>query len=289
MVRVFLALLFSIVGCSAPVILSELEPGNHEQCYEQKLPVAYQICLYDEKSQNRDIVYYLHGTGDWVHGFSHRTKTDGSFEKRQQWLREMRKRGGVPRIISVSFGRSFLLNNERLQIFSQIQKDIEPRLGAFRHRYLMGFSMGGHNALRAMQDQPDRYSKVVILSPNLPHCYPFLSKDALFVCNFRSPHLKDIPEMDSGLGLATDFQIKDSYSKEEYDRDNPLAQLVRFHGKLPPIYLSVGTRDQFGFFRGTRQLHARLRPVASSLRYREIDGGRHNEFDAAEIADFLQK
>ncbi len=155
------------------------------------------------------------------------------------------------------------------EVIPMIESD---RSQPVRRRYLMGYSSGGYSALSLFVKYPNLFAGVVAGMPVL-FDFDFFSDDC--VKQYAS---------DNGLDLAfitQGIQITRSVFKDypDYLKHDPLtllesADLSEIRGK--PMFIDVGSDDEFGLWTGTRNLSRSLKEKQIPHLHVERAGVAHN-------------
>ena len=235
-------------------------------------------------SKNPDILYYLHGIGgnskSWSDNYA-KANSPWKFRPSQE-----------PTVVSISFGEIWLLAQKNASeitgelmdfILDEAMPEIEASLEGFKgKRFLVGLSMGGFNATQLYLWHPGPFAKVALLCPALAEISPYVSdseyddfirrtqadpEKARFTRGIIQYAFKD----ETQWALASPFQIGPELL-------NPMH---------PPLFISTGQEDDFGFFEGGKGFAdlARTKGV-HEVKWAPING-KHCSFDADALFQFL--
>ena len=233
-------------------------------------------------STNPDILYYMHGAGQnqraWL---KHKTMIWKVWEDR-----------GIdaPTVVTFSFGPIWLMAEKNKAkasglfefVADKLMPKVEAKLGGLKGRRLVvGESMGGFNAIQLAMKRPEYFSRIAILCPDITSLQPYSS-------------WKEIKEFmtDTGTGFVHTFwEIVMERIFFAHDGSwNHAAPLIAGQELLgpqtPPLYVSYGMQDQFGFFPGARAFAELAQSKGVNVQYEAVTG-RHCSFDSQGVAQFL--
>lgn len=232
-------LLVAARSAPAEVRYASFESGSvaRSVAYAVELPPSYAT-----SDQAYPVLYFLHGLFE-NHTFWEKRGLSGV-------LHDVRSRGEIPELIVVSIdGGNSLFINSALGGFEDLfvqdligHVEATYRVIPARHgRALLGFSTGGHAALRVALKRPDVFQAVAAHSAML---------------------LERIPADEEGLGLGymTAFRraLGSPINPGLWAANNPLTWADRAGQRTPALYFDCGSEDRYGVFQGNRALHARL-------------------------------
>lgn len=260
----------------------DLEAGNFEWSY----------CLSkNSNSQPRDILYYFHGLGgsakSWQIPFSSGNSDHYIEQLRKRWSD---KNFEAPLVISISFGPAWFLSLPNPSPISgmtplmleEMIPTVEKTLGFKpQRRYMLGQSMGGHNALELYMNKPKMFDRVALLCPAVYDLSLHASDDTWAL--FTAASNADPNYISKARYLGKEF-FPDVESEEQ-------TAIRRAHKELtvefPPLYLSSGTLDEYGFYPATLNLANKAKEVGLDYVWDSVEGGRHCAPLAQRIADFF--
>ncbi len=222
------------------------------------------------------IIYYLHGLG----------------RDENEWRRNKiaRSLGDVfqpqPTVIGVSFGRDALLlenrDGGRLQFL--VDEALEIIEGqhqlAPRERFLMGESLGGHNAAQIYLHRPEVFDRVVLIAPAiLP-----MPDERSFVSAWRMGEAVGA-NISARLRLSLMWRTKFGAMLRQ---NQPLLTKVERLASVdsPPLFVTCGQHDQWGFHDSGREFAARARSRGAQVVWQSVPGS-HSTADPHSIAGFL--
>lgn len=278
-----LAVLLLLVVTVSCRLEADGEPDLFIDCKYMTPKKMFNLCIVQTKgSKNTDVVFHLHGvTGNqkhWVENFK---------EVREIW----RKNGmDAPAVATVNFGPTWFLAEKNSSPYSglfnfyinDIMPWIENRLGYKPGRkLLLGESMGGFNAAQLYFKRPDIWDKVAIICPAFTMWGPQSSKEEVEDYVKRNNANKGyINWLRAGwkafFPKASDWSNADVFQLVNEQKE-----------KYPPLFLSVGTEDDFGFYEGT----SKMAEILSSRGDRQLTwyplAGKHCARPHEQLADFL--
>ncbi|MGZ3775076.1 MAG: alpha/beta hydrolase-fold protein [Pseudobdellovibrionaceae bacterium] len=211
---------------------------------------SFSFCYRNaDTTNNNDIVYFFHGLGGSEETWF--TQFFGTLMIQNWW----QLKGYKPRIVTVSFGRQWLLvNNERdslLPLFTnKVMPFLERKIGGLKngHRHLIGESMGGFNAAEVALKNPGLFSRVALLCPAITTIGPFSSSD----------QIEEYIERTGALTYMVQRMLKISRSifinESDWEKHNPLTLIKNYrYPKRSKFFVSTGIWDTYGFQEGSRQ------------------------------------
>ena len=222
---------------------------------------------------------------------------------------------GLPIIASLSLSRFWLVGaRPRTLIGNQRQlevRDLEIALLYLEHeiqkltnkhnfsrRLSLGTSMGAFNSFQLLLDSPDFFDRSAfialptfaehpgILNPlNYEHMH-----DTVNQAGHSNPLKKFLHLM--GLFLFKN-SVRYAYPTQiEWELRNPLNLILTgahaYREALPPIYLSTGKKDGFGYFPANQALVTELYSAGFKVTWAPLEGANHfGEFNIADVTNFL--
>jgi pimeloyl-ACP methyl ester carboxylesterase len=233
-------------------------------------------------STNPDVVIYMHGAGGWQNA----------------WPAEMHaiiqywKDNGIqaPTIVTASFGPIFLLAQKNgshasglLHFFADGYMDkIEAAVGGFTgRRILVGQSMGGFNAVQLAMKRPEKFVKIAIVCPDITTLSPYSTLEE--VQSFMDSTGADFSHSWWEMLMDRIFFANDG----SWNDAAPLLAGSKYLGpQTPPMYISGGWNDQFGFYQGTEQFIDIAKKAGADVQWVPVPG-KHCSFDAGGVARFI--
>lgn len=257
----------------AATIDKKVTTGFLELDSGRKIPWKATACT-PRQNWNGKVIWYFHGLcGDG--DFTWTDREEATWKVYQAFGEKK------PMVIGLSLGDDWLLNDGLNVAIWKVLVGLRDSMNLPRRgNYLLGFSMGGFNALRfyADYDAAIHFERCVVISPSLPGCKPYASPEELNAY-YRQP--KGIPLLKKDvIKLVREF-FPDEQSWEAAD---PLENVDRFRGK--PILVLAGDRDIFGF-----QVTAEEFARKVGCRFLSFDGKHQipsDEESVRAIAEFLK-
>lgn len=243
--------------------------------------IQAKYCIETPQSGDSDtVLVYFHGLGgnekDWW-----------SSPEIQAIQQELRTRNFDPWIITVSYGKAWLLTevpNGLLfpktvdQLLPDLFQQIKP--SGFTHKYLMGASMGGLNTSQVMLKRPHMFDKFMLICPAITTVGPFApERDVIDYVMRTGAQAKRVAFM-------LQWARMEFPKANDWQNHSPLV-LADKPINLPQIYLSCGLKDEFGFQEGAHMLYAKLRPKATRAWWVPIPDGVHCAVDPESIVNFI--
>lgn len=212
----------------------------------QDVPFSY--CYRNaEATNNADIIYFFHGLDGSAETWF--TQYLGTFMVQKWW----QFRGYKPRIVTISFGKEWLLVNNRrfalLPLFTNsIMPFLEKKMGGLRrgHRHLIGESMGGFNAAEVSLKNPGLFSRVALLCPAITTIGPFSSPLEIARYIERTGAFKE--NVRNMLRISQSVFVDNA----DWEKHNPLTLIKKYHfSKKSKFFVSTGLWDTYGFQEGS--------------------------------------
>lgn len=249
-----------------------------------------EVCINRiQGSVSKDVIYFFHGIGmrtsDWPYDSSVRRLSTGWEQLGSQ----------APTVISISYGRFWLAAPRNSAPSSGLLERLAeweiPRIESTlpfrpRKRFVIGASMGGMNSLVVTMAYPHLFDRAILVCPAVIDLSPF--------ANFRTTarFMREHRRISNGVRLpyVLAYQILGQTvlgGEEDWRHINPFVVLQDPAVRLPPIFLSTGSGDQFGFFKGSVDFAELLRNRGDEFVWRPVQG-RHCNFDSAEAWNFLK-
>jgi len=257
------------------------------ECEQFSKPVEWGYCLSrTEGSQSTDLLYYLHGKGGNKRGWTDRHNFTAVIQDRWEG-------GGkqAPVVVAISFGKFWLLSEKNPSKDSGLldfivdyampyieQKKLGGKIGA---RQLIGESMGGFNASQLVLKHPELFSRAALVCPALGSLSPYDGKQAVEDYIKRTGARRFNVEVVLRLLKAV---FPDDAS---WQTASPLGIGKTLLGsKTPPLHVSCGAKDEYGFFEGAQAFATLARDKGVDTRWEPLSGG-HCAADPAALAAFL--
>lgn len=243
--------------------------------------IQAKYCIDKPVSGDSDtVIVYFHGLGG--------SEKEWFTSPEMQTIRaELRTRKFDPWVITISYGKAWILTevpNGLLfpktvnELLPDLFDSIKPR--GFAHKYLAGASMGGLNTSQVMLKRPQMFDKYMLICPAITTLGPWAPERDVLEYLWRT----------GAQAKRVAFMLQ--WARMEFPRasdwlnHSPLTLADRSLA-LPPVYLSCGLKDEFGFQEGAQELYAKIRPKSSNAWWVPIPNGTHCAVDAKSIVDFL--
>lgn len=278
--------LFLVLSFVLPSALFATEPPQETvDCQEVTFPVKWKYCIYNGDDDGARVVYFLHGLG-------HSEKTWGGAKSvgallRDQWRLDGKKR---PTVISVSFGPQWLIaprNGSKfgglLEAFpALVVPAVEKKLAkAPEERVLLGESMGGFNATQLAFKAPKLFVKVSLLCPPITELGPFADEAAITKFVEETGAKRDLVEGAAKLTQAF-FPTEEAWAAAA-----PLGLVAKAEKDgVPPLQVTCGSRDEYGFYPGSRKFALIARGRLLDIEWRSLLAG-HCAMDSKSTSEFL--
>lgn len=245
----------------------------------------WSYCIYKYPGHSRKVVYYFHGLTGSERDWEKYTEKD----MLQQWERTGQP---PPIVVSVSFGKVWFLAEQNSSLSSglfEVYRDevwpfLQARLNSQfpQEHILLGYSMGGLNASQLYFKMPQRFSRAALICGAMATV---------------SPHADEADVTDyikrtgaKRIHVLAALQISRHYFPTEVDwqKHSPLNLMVNGLTPLsPPIYMSNGLADEFGFHEGNQVFVGNAKSLQAPISSDFFPGGGHCHVDQRVIADFL--
>lgn len=258
---------------------------------------TYVIYKAEPVDTNR-VIYFFHGAGGGVFTWLKAYK-----KFRDEW-------GGNglahPVVVAVSFGPKWIfVPNDDLgekgileKFWQEIVPHIESQLsGQVVHRYAIGQSMGGYNALQLALDQPQFFEKMVLTSPaifnlslyagdNEVYAYAkrtgtcsYLQRLKFFLFGRDVQSLAINKILESRRGFIPDHQAweKSSVFRNARNKVGP---------NFPSLFVTCGDKDEFGLHEGAKILVDIVNENGGAAEFHLLDG-KHMVRDDRSAVFFL--
>ncbi len=280
MIRILaVLLLFATVSCKLD---AEGEPDVITECKIMTPKKIWNACITKTAgSENKDVLFFLHGaTGSHKH-----------WVQKYKGVRDVWRAKGFqpPVVVTFNFGPTWFMAEKNKSPFSGLFQFYleslipwaEKQIGHKAERkLLLGESMGGFNAAQFYFKRPDVFSKVAIVCPAFTSWGPQSPKEEVeeYVrrTNANEGHIKWLR-----AGWKAFFPNEEAWSNAD------VYQLVeKYRENLPPLFLSCGTEDDFGFYEGSLKMAEILTSRNANMIWNPLPGA-HCARPFEEIAEFF--
>jgi hypothetical protein len=294
MMVIFTALIFSTSALANSSQTQQFIPsGLNQECTELKNARNAKFCITETTaSTNRDLVIFFHPRGttekNWISGSVGKNLRD-------HWKK---KNLAPPVIATVSFGkfsilvrknskkRSGLLETFYSSVLPLIEHKVYQGKKALNKPSLLGFSMGGFNALQVYFHDQSYWKRIALINPAIssPDFTPFTSDKTLRKIA-KKENISFMALYSAKIHGKVFFD-----NIKEWEASSPLSSARRsLTSKSPEILLNCGTRDHFGFYLGCKELKKISTTNSAPTTLKLKVNGSHSEFDHKTVGDFLVK
>lgn len=242
---------------------------------------AYDYCVRTN-TDSKALIYFFHGL----------MGNENSYKKViAANLDPLWKQKGIPlpNVITISFGGKWLLSEAEggKQYYKTFVDTIQPTLetqfnfDSSYHKIIMGFSMGGFNAAQVFARKPELYEKAAFLCPALHTISPYASRQDIDAFIKRTGAQRPL------VNLSQDIGKSEFISPTAWDQENPFAVTERMALVNIPVFVAVGSTDQFGFQEGAQAFAELLKTKTNKVDFYLVEGG-HCSYPSQELADYLE-
>ncbi|MBL7544074.1 MAG: hypothetical protein JNL11_09665 [Bdellovibrionaceae bacterium] len=262
-------------------------------CGKIKLPSGPQLhyCYRDfQRSMLPDnITYFLHGlngkAGDMLPFLSGSSLFYNAIADHRS-----------PVFVSLSFGPNDIIpfekNNGRHSVedilnfaIPWIEREVlkyRYSPGESPNRHLVGISLGAFNALNIVANNPEYFKSLTALCPALFNFDPF---DAESVSNYLARNRQVV---DTNLVLSSVKEIQEKIqSSENWTNRSPFTHIKNGKFNDIPMFVSIGTEDEYGFTEGADIFSSQLKDQNSHFFYKRTQG-RHCSFELGSLKTFFK-
>ncbi len=158
----------------------------------------------------------------------------------------------------------------------------KEKLGGIpRKRLLIGESMGGFNATELVLKHPELWQRAAIACPAIVNASPYAGADEID---------RYIQRTGADPQYVHDaIQLSQSVFPDEasWETAAPLLLAKTALGEdTPPLHVSCGDKDQYGFFEGAKAFADQAQENGVDVVWQSVSGG-HCTADPVALADFL--
>lgn len=258
------------------------EPDCGTEKLKDNLQATYCIQKPEVASSSGQVIYYFHGLGG---------------NAREAFNEGLTAETSSAPIIAVSFGQAWFFAPEVSQvpgsaILKAFVDELMPRLEArlspsveISKRALVGASMGGHNATQIYMQHGELFSRIALLCPALSEVSPYATPREILDYIRRTnadPQTVARAFVVGRIAFPTreGWESATPFNPENLNRIGPLS---------PPLYVSIGRQDEWGFYEGTEAFVEQLRSRnVSRVEWKPVDG-KHCSFDREVLGAFLSE
>ena len=263
-------------------ILRGAEPVCGTEQLSNSRQAAYCIQKPEEAAPNGKVIYYLHGLGG---------------NAREAFNQGLTAEAISASVIAVSFGQAWLFapadtqapGSETMKAFvDELMPRLEARLESpveTSMRALVGVSMGGHNGTQLYEQHGALFARIALLCPALSEISPYATPREVLAYVQRTDADPLTVARAIAVGRAA-FPTKETWeSATPFNPEN----LSRIGQQSPPLFVSIGRQDEWGFFEGAEAFVDQLRSKnMSDVEWRPVDGP-HCSFDREALWKFLNE
>jgi len=301
-------LLFLILPLGILFMCSDQKASYHEDdltsaCYVYTSPIPWSYCETNTMGGDPShLLYYFHGKGG-----NEKTWLQSNRQIRARW----REKGiAAPTVISITFGEKWLLApknaNPKSGLLDFFWQVVLPRVESNRQhpvkkRSVMGVSMGGYNAAQLLFRRPGLFQKGVLVHPAITTVSPYAADWQIdeYTDTVRQ-RTKDLKYMIKSILHHTDqaktnveiiFETSKTFFPDNasWEESSPLRLIETItNPDRPSLFISCGTRDEFGLFAGAETLATKAREQNMNIIWQPLKGG-HGIIDSVAVADFLSR
>jgi S-formylglutathione hydrolase FrmB len=266
--------------------LAHALPATNENCGSFEMGAEGTYCITTtDGSQNPDVLYFFHGRKQGEHAWL-----------KSKWTAQTREKWGVdaPAIVTVSFGGNWLLveknSRERSGLYNVFANRVLPFMEnqiqmfspqSMGQRFLMGESMGGYNAVQMYLRNHQFFAKAALVCPAISTVSPFAGVKASwrYIKRTGASFLKVF------IGhMVTRLFMPD---QQAWEQNDPLVLAQNMNEEYPPIFLSVGSEDSYGFQEGTARFVEIAKEKGVHVTWEPTKGG-HCSFSPSSVAKFFK-
>jgi pimeloyl-ACP methyl ester carboxylesterase len=258
-------------------------PAQNTHCTVETQDKPFGYCVTKtEGSTNPDFVYYLHGAG-----LEQNAWTSSKEPIPAEWASQGLQ---APTVITLGFGPIFLLAQKNQAKSSGLLEfvsdtyipEIEKELGGLHGRRIaLGESMGGFNAIQLAMKRPSMFAKIAINCPDIVDLSPYATKAEQQV--FMDATGADATHTYWELYMERIFFANDG----SWNDAAPLKAGPKYLGpETPPLFISGGSNDQYGFYPGTEAFAKIARINGVSVEWASVPGP-HCSYDIGKVSAFL--
>jgi pimeloyl-ACP methyl ester carboxylesterase len=245
---------------------------------------AGEYCIYSNPfTAGSDVLYYFTGRAstarDWF---------DEAKDVRKAWENMGAK---TPTVITVVLGSWWLMLDQNKDgsagpfpaFVNQLMPWLEAKAGGVHgRRLLVGSSMGGFNASQLLLRIPQTFDKIALLCPAIMTISPYAKIGESF------EYMKESGAEAFSTWLLQFFFRNSLVNEAEWDQVSPmLVGQKNLGADTPPLFVSAGEQDHYGFHYGAEKFAAMAAQLSHSpVTWRSVPGN-HCSFDSGGLAEFL--
>ncbi len=201
---------------------------------------------------------------------------------------KMRAQGLDPWVITVSYGPGWLLTEvpNSWQLFQKTLDEVLPKLeqlikpNGFQKKYLVGASMGGFNASKVLLKRSSAFQKYMLICPAITSVGPYNTEQEVLDFIHRTG------ANPAKVAFLLSWGQEEFPTKQDWDNHSPLVLASR-PLPLPAVYISCGSKDEYGFFEASKGLFDLIKSQSERSWWTPIQNGRHCAYDLDDILNFI--
>ncbi|MFS4460396.1 prolyl oligopeptidase family serine peptidase [Bdellovibrio sp. HCB2-146] len=271
--------LISILVVSIATLAQAAVPECHSKMWGE-LEANY--CTNAPNQGDSDtLLVYFHGLG----GSEREWFTEPSLQTVQKQLAAKKF---DPWVITVSFGPGWLLTTvpNGYLLFPKIMDELLPELEkrikpiGFSKKILVGASMGGFNTSQVLLKRPDAFQKYLLICPAITEIGPYSSESEVL------SYIRRTGASPNRIAFMLEWGRQEFPTLQDWNEHAPVT-LAKGDVRLPRVYISCGTKDDYGFQEGSFALFNALKSKAHHSEWVPVKDGRHCAADAKSIVKFI--
>ncbi|MDZ4663162.1 MAG: alpha/beta hydrolase-fold protein [Pseudomonadota bacterium] len=271
---------FLVLGFSIEVLAEEICGTDEGSGF------SFKYCIYTS-NESTDIMYYMHGANgsekNWM-------KFDPYVKVRENWKKSGK---ALPNVIAVSFGDQWLLTDMPkkggVSLYQAFVDYVMPLMESKvtnkgGRRLIMGESMGGLNSAFLYLRHGYLFDRAALNCPAIVSFGPHAESSE--VDAYVQRHKSYINRI--YVKYIQDWGKEEFPTVSDWERNAPLGLAKVLPRSSPSLYVSCGTRDQFGFIEGAFLLADQARNLGINTTWMPLEKGGHCTINSQSLAEFLR-
>lgn len=255
------------------------------QQYQSSGRCKWSYVIYKaEPVDTNKLIYFFHGAGGdsftWLKAYK-------TF--RDEWESNDLAH---PIVVAVSFGPKWIfvpsVDSGDKGFLEKFWKEVVPHIESqlschIKHRYAIGQSMGGYNALQLALDQPQFFEKMVLNSPAIFNLSLYANDNEIYAYAKRTGTFSYIERLKFflfGLDVESLAISKIIQSRREFIPDHKswekssIFRNARYkvNSQFPRLLVTCGDKDEFGLHEGAKILVDIVNENGGSAEFHLLDG-----------------
>ena len=277
------SLIFVIGFFTTAPLSAHAQSPTIRSCYSVKGgAVRWDYCVYKPtQSKGQDVLYYLHGLEGSDTEWSELPHYDDVY---QSWG------ANAPTVVTISYGGIWLLAEKNGSGYSGLYENFLNTALPFiektnnltpSRRLLVGLSMGGFNAAQLYLKNPNLFARVALLCPAITTVGPYSSQTEINAYVARTHAL--------WTNVRNALEVSSTYFPNEsaWENADPISLASKQgNSTFPPLFVSGGLQDQYGFFEGAAYFASEVVSQGAQAIWDPVNGG-HCSFDWQATANFI--